>query len=270
MITNQYTYSRLSPESVQAYLEHHHDLAPIKSCVFYVFGLHDNYLVKTEESQFILRIYRNQWRNADEVFFELELLDYLKQQAQPVASPLQTKTNELAFEIQGPEGVRLAALFNYADGKGLTQEISPQESQQLGATIANIHRATTNFSTTHKRHELSPSYLIDHSITLITPFISAEKQHYLADLQARLHKHFIPITQSNADFGICMGDVNQTNFHINTSQQITLFDFDQCGYGYRAFEIGKFASSLFRSPNKAQLTQAFIEGYETVRELSTI
>ncbi|WP_158278913.1 phosphotransferase [Leucothrix arctica] len=270
MVLNQYIYSRLSPESVQAHLEHHYDLSPIKSCVFYVFGLHDNYLVKTEESQFILRLYRNQWRNADEVFFELELLNYLKQQAQAVASPLHTKAHELAFEIQSPEGVRFSALFNYADGKGLTQEISTQESELLGTTIANIHSATGDFKTTHKRNELNLTYLLDESVELIAPFINAEKQEFLTEIQKKLHKQLLPITQSDADFGICIGDVNQSNFHINTSKQITVFDFDQCGYGYRAFEVGKFSSSLFRSPNKKQLTKAFLKGYETVRKLSTV
>ncbi|WP_455200300.1 phosphotransferase, partial [Kaarinaea lacus] len=69
-------------------------------------------------------------------------------------------------------------------------------------------------------------------------------------------------------FGICIGDVNPTNFHINDREAITLFDFDQCGYGYRAFEIGKFMSAIHAVKTKQDISNAFIEGYQQVRQLS--
>ena len=47
-----------------------------------------------------------------------------------------------------------------------------------------------------------------------------------------------------------------------------LFDFDQCGYAYRAFEIGKFVSSLKSDAVKPDIAGAFTDGYQQVRKLT--
>jgi Ser/Thr protein kinase RdoA (MazF antagonist) len=73
----------------------------------------------------------------------------------------------LAFEIESPEGKRLAALFIYADGKGLSQEISLEESKNLGTVIAKMHETIQGFETSYQRIELNLDYLLDQSIMLI-------------------------------------------------------------------------------------------------------
>lgn len=69
-------------------------------------------------------------------------------------------------------------------------------------------------------------------------------------------------------FGICSGDINPSNFHIDTDTGVYLFDFDQCGYGWRAFEIGKFFASVLNYTHRDQLMNAFVAGYTAVRKLS--
>ena len=88
MIENQFIYSRLSPKTVGKLVAHHYDIASIQSCVFYVCGLHDNYFVQTDKNKYFVRIYRNDWRTFEEIRFELELLDYLKDKKEPISSPL--------------------------------------------------------------------------------------------------------------------------------------------------------------------------------------
>ena len=270
MLTNQYTYSRLSSESVAAYVDHYYDLGVIHSCVFYVLGLHDNYVLESETGKFILRVYRNDWRNSDGISFELDLLNYLQNQNQSVAYPLLTNKKELAFSIESPEGERLAALFTYADGKGLNQEISLKESERLGTAVAQMHKAARGFKTSYQKKELNLDYLADQSVKLIKPLINKHQYELLKHTQEILHKNLSHLNPEIADFGICMGDVNQSNFHINETGKITLFDFDQCGYGYRAFELGKYLSSLHSSHSKKELMAAFLKGYETVRQINEV
>ena len=90
----------------------------------------------------------------------------------------------------------------------------------------------------------------------------------------RVHKmlrdNWPKIPNAPGVYGICIGDVNPKNFHVNNGESVTLFDFDQCGYGYRAFEIGKFASSLYAHGQKRTLLNAFLQGYEKRRPLSRI
>ena len=115
---------------------------------------------------------------------------------------------------------------------------------------------------------LDIAYLLDESILAIQPFIDLEAQHYLQTLQEALKETLPALPRETRIYGICIGDVNSSNFHINDKKVITLFDFDQCGYAYRAFEIGKFFSSIHSIENKHDITQAFIDGYQNIRRLN--
>lgn len=265
---NKFIYSQLSSDSVRRLLIQHFDFDQPPQCRFYVLGLHDNYLIDGDNKKFILRIYRNDWRSAEQIGFELDLLSFLGKQQAPVAYPLPTIDNKLAFSIDCPEGKRLAALFPYADGNAPGKDITASQSMMLGSTVAQLHRVTASFSTHHQRPTLDLSYLLDDSIGAIAPFIDTENRNYLNSLQKRLHNAIPKIAKDQDTFGICIGDVNATNFHINDQDEITLFDFDQCGYGYRAFEIGKFNASISQTEIKHKVTKAFLEGYDQVRPLS--
>jgi Ser/Thr protein kinase RdoA (MazF antagonist) len=269
---NSYAYTRLSSESVSLLVGLYYDLTGPITCKFYQRGLHDNYLIESHDSRFICRVYRNDWRSREQVYFELELLAFAAENAAPenaapVAASLRTKNGELAFSIDGAEGSRMAALFRYADGIAPGNEISEEESALLGIAVAHIHIITETFRSVYQRPVLDIAYLLDESISAVEPFIHAEGLAYLHALQERIHRHMPLLAKVQGLYGICIGDVNPTNFHINAAKQITVFDFDQCGYGYRAFEIGKYISSLPRK-NKPELSRAFIGGYQQVRPLS--
>ena len=110
MIKKEYIYSRLSSNSIESLLNHHYNLEEISSCIFYILGLHDNYLIKCKNNQYMLRVYRNDWRTNEEVDFELELLNYLQAKKQAVSYPIKTKDQTLSFEVSYPEGNRSMAL----------------------------------------------------------------------------------------------------------------------------------------------------------------
>ena len=264
----RYTYSQLSSESAGHLVNIHYDLADSNSCQFYVLGLHDNYLIESETNKYVLRIYRNDWRSQEQIFFELELLAFLKSHNMPAAAPIPTKTGGLCFFIESPEGTRTAALFSYAPGIAPGNKISVEQSNLLGQTVARIHSETVDFETAYNRQVLDITYLLDESIDAIEPFLESTARNYLLDLQKKLKQSLPEIPAQAPFFGICIGDVNLTNFHVDSERHITLFDFDQCGYGYRAFEIGKFVSSLKSDTVRPDIAGAFIDGYQQVRKLT--
>lgn len=263
-----YSYSRLSSQAMGSLVAMHYDLPEFWNCRFYVLGLHDNYLIESSTQKYILRLYRNDWRSNEEVNFELDLLAFLSSQCDLVASPLLSKTGGKFFVIDSPEGKRAAALFKYADGYAPENNISIEESTLLGTAIANIHRISNTFSTPHHRPILDIPYLLDDSLIAIAPFLDVDARTYLGDLQSRLKDNLAGLSKELHVFGICIGDVNPSNFHINENKQITVFDFDQCGYGYRAFEIGKYISSIHYVKRKQEVAHAFIDGYQQIFKLS--
>ena len=261
------TYSQVSADSVASVLMERYAFTQPIQCKFYVLGLHDNYLVESGADKYIFRIYRNSWRTQEQIDFELELLAYLTERTSRVAAVLPAKGGELKIPIDCPEGQRLGALFAYAEGIAPGNAIVEEESLLLGQTVAAVHEITQGFDTAHKRPILDNAYLLDASLNTIDPFIEADARNYLHSLQDKLHRVLPDLPRDPGVFGICIGDVNPSNFHINEDKRITLFDFDQCGYGYRAFEIGKFISSLAVSEHKPKIAKAFIDGYLQVRRL---
>jgi Ser/Thr protein kinase RdoA (MazF antagonist) len=264
----KFIYSQLSSESLMPLVNaHYQNVSPV-NCKFYARGLHDNYLIESAAAKYILRIYRNDWRNTDEILFELELLFFLREQKAKVSSPIRTTEEELGFFINFQEGRRMAALFDFADGRTPEKDTLINTSQLLGRAVASIHLASSGFVTKYTRPVLDVPWLLDQSIIRIEPFLDSEQMHYVTTLQKKIHAGMPVIAHENDAFGICTGDINFRNFHINERNEITLFDFDQCGYGYRAFELGKFLSAMYPLAEKDSWMQAFLKGYQSICQLS--
>jgi len=270
MTEKTYIYSQLSSESVSRMLASNYGFKKKLKCKFYVLGLHDNYLVESNYDKYILRIYRNNWRSEEEVKFELELLAYLNNKTDLVAELLPTLNNNLQFQVNCPEGIRSAALFRYAEGFAPENAITPDEAERLGYSIAKVHKITDSFISTYSRQELDIPYLLDGSIKAIKPYLDNNGIAFLDKLRDKLINKIPKLEKEPGIYGICAGDVNPSNFHIDKKQKITLFDFDQCGYGYRAFEIGKFFSSVRHHKDKQGIMDSFLKGYQSNRQLSNI
>jgi Ser/Thr protein kinase RdoA (MazF antagonist) len=264
---NEYVYSQLSAKSVRHLLAANYPLPELTDCRFYMLGLHDNYLVECGRTNYILRLYRNDWRSHSDVLFELELLAYLRTRNAPVAGPVRTAHDELVCRVASPEGERLAALFEYAEGEAVADALCAEDCSRLGRAVASVHALAMPFHTRHVRPILDVAYLLDESIATIEPFVDTAMSQRLREMQTRLHSNLPRLPEAAGVYGICIGDVNPSNFHMRQDKQITLFDFDQCGYGWRAFEIGKFASSIMSHQQKPALLAAFLDGYQQLREL---
>lgn len=185
-----------------------------------------------------------------------------------MAWPIRTVGGELAFRIDSPEAERMASLFYCAEGRAPADSISPKDCVVLGCAVANVHSETERFKSEHTRPDLDLRYLVDESIEVIKPFLDSSGQSYIDRLHKWLRPNWPDIPREPGTFGICIGDVNGTNFHITGNGDITIFDFDQCGFGFRAFEIAKFASSLRPHSMKRALVDAFVDGYQERRLLS--
>lgn len=262
-----YTYSQLSAHAAATLVADHYDLGGSVQGKFYVLGLHDNFLIEDDHKRYILRIYRNDWRSQSDICFELELLAFLREKRAAVAWPLPTIAGETSFRIACPEGERLAALFHYADGDAPEDNIQPAQCTLLGAAVCEIHRLTSSFVSHYPRPTLDAKYLVENSVAEILPFLESRSKAYMEGLRERLCESWPDIPAEEGVFGICIGDVNAKNFHIDDRQRITLFDFDQCGYGYRAFEIAKFIASVRSHKLKDELVEAFLAGYRQRRRL---
>jgi Ser/Thr protein kinase RdoA (MazF antagonist) len=259
--------SGLSADTILEQILPHYALPAPLQCRFLTRGMHDNYLVESVREKYIIRVYRSRWRSMEEVRFELDLLEHLRRCGCPVAHPMLTTTAEPLVTVRTTDGERIAVLFTHAPGIAPGRAIEPRHSEALGQVIARIHHAADTFSTTHVRQVLDIDYLLDASVEAIIPHLTREQREAVQVMQRRIRNALPAIPRQAPGFGPCAGDVNPRNFHVDDRGHITVFDFDQCGLGWRSFEIGKFFSSLPSGPGTETLRAAFLRGYESVRVL---
>lgn len=200
-----YIYSQLSSESVRYLVSSQYGLDKNITCRFYVFGLHDNYLIESNGQKFILRIYRNSWRSEEEILFELEWLVFLNRKTDLVAELIETKHGNLMFQIDSPEGSRLASMFRYAEGKAPGNTISAKVARLLGKTVAIIHNSSDVFMPQYKRQALDIPYLLDDSINDIKPYLDKEGFSYLCNIRERLNTTMPRLEKAHGIYGLCIG-----------------------------------------------------------------
>ena len=252
----------------------HYQLSNFQSCRLLKRGLNDTYLVETEQNRYILRVYRYGWRTKEEIDFELELLNFLHKSNLAVSYPIEKLIGGFTTVIAAPEGTRYTALFSYAAGKAVDKRLDSEQSRKLGETVATIHETTNNFKSNFIRPELNNEYLLDASINAVSLLYKHRENDidYLYKQAENLKSKLIALNLPKCPpfYGVCIGDVHSGNTHFTQFNQPTLFDFDQCGYGWRSFDIGKFINTSIAWKIDNKIISSFLEGYQTIRQLSNI
>ncbi|MGK7933780.1 MAG: phosphotransferase [Microcystaceae cyanobacterium] len=265
-------YSILSPHALVSVLQTHYPIGAVKQCQFWHRGLSDTYLVNIDDQAYILRVSHHHWRSQNDIGFELELLDFLHQYNLPVAYPIKTNNDKLFIEITAPEGKRYLTLFTYALGTVAIGDINVTQARLLGETVANIHCASQGFNSLFKRQPLTLDYLLDDSLAVIVPFLQPRQQDLeeLLEIANDIKTVLAKLPIQSPYWSVCWGDPHSGNVHFTTDNQLTLFDFDQCGYGWRMFDMAKFLQVSMQGGLSRRVQEAFFQGYETIESFTAL
>jgi Ser/Thr protein kinase RdoA (MazF antagonist) len=261
------THSILSTAALLALVLPDYQIGAPIDCKLLGCGLNDTYLVKTTDAQFILRAYRATWRSVAEIHYELDVLNHLDRSGVAVAVPIARKDGGFISDLHAPEGTRRVALFRYAPGQELTHD--QEQSYQYGQAAAAIHTATDGFTSIHQRARIDLSHLIDQPLAAIQPFLEhrPEDWEYLQQIAAIVREHIAGLPVEQLDSGFCHGDFHGGNAHIDAQKQITFFDFDCSGPGWRAYDIAVFRWGRGR---QVGTWEAFLKGYTERRPLNDL
>ncbi|MGL6344599.1 MAG: phosphotransferase, partial [Waterburya sp.] len=262
----------LSPQALIEGVLTRYELETINQCLFWHRGLSDIYLINTVSQSYILKVSHHHWRSQSDIQFELEFLDFLNQQNIPVANPLKTKDGKLFVTINAVEGDRYAALFPYAPGAIPQGDLNIEQSTILGQTLGILHQISLNFNNKTPRKPLDLKYLLDDSLAIITPYLRHRHNDlvYLTDTANKIEQQLSCLEKTAPYWSVCWGDPHSGNVHFTPDNQITLFDFDQCGYGWRVFDLAKFLQVSLSAGINRQVRDAFFAGYQTVTELTEV
>ena len=247
------------------------------SCELLLRHLNDTYTVLAGASRYILRVYRYGWRRKSEIEAEVDMLNYLASQRQPVSHPVRRKDGAYLTRLTTPEGPRYAVLFTIAPGKAPRFNVA--DCIQFGEIVANMHAAMDRRPVDARRFHVDLPHLIDAPLKHIRPYLSRRKDDFeylqrtcdgLKSAIDRLLPKAMPA------YGWIHGDHHGANIHADGESGMVVFDFDCYGYGWRAYDAAVFLWQLeallgFDRVGKARTTRrwnAFLKGYARVRPLT--
>ena len=237
----------------------------------------DHYRVIAGEQKYVLRVYQqgDAWqREESDYLFEMDWLLFLQDQGLPISTPLPRRDGSLLGSLDAPEGRRYYALFTFAKG----QPMSPSDSDQLyefGAYMARIHKASDQFNSPHHRKPIDMECLLETPLERIArswgPRRSANLDILLASAEEARQEVFSLLGEEPQDgsgiWGVIGGDFHNVSDHFDDGKP-TFFNFDRCGYGWRAYDIASFLSNTNLLQASEDLSEAFFAGYYSVRRLS--
>ncbi len=260
-------HSMVDPDWVARLVAVDYNVGSPDSCRLLCAGWNDTFEVAVNGQQYAFRLHRrDKWWLAgeDDVRFELDLLSHLHRHDVPVSSPLPRRNGDLLGSVQAPEGERFYSLFTWAPGNP-PENMTVDQAYLLGRTMAAIHVTADQHEPRHTRYRLDeatkldrPLAELDQQIRNASPDDAETIRHYAAEIR----QHLAAFDPGPSGWGIIHGDIQDLNFHFDADDRITVFDFDMCGYGWRAYDLDYYYTRS-AEPHRS----AVLDGYQAIRPL---
>jgi Ser/Thr protein kinase RdoA (MazF antagonist) len=258
----------VDPDWVARLVAAEYDVGSPDSCRLLYAGHNDTYEVAVERERYAFRLHtRGKWWLAGEsdVRFELDLLTHLHRHDVPVSYPLPRRNGDLLGSVKAPEGERFYSLFSWATGNP-PGDMTVDQAYLLGRTLAAVHVAADQYEPKHPRYRLDEGTKLDRPLAELDQEIRNASEddaetirHYAGEIRQQIAE-FDP---GQTGWGIIHGDIQDLNFHFDSDDKITVFDFDMCGYGWRAYDLAYYYTRS-AEPQRS----AVLDGYQAVRPLS--
>jgi homoserine kinase type II len=142
-------YTEIGDEELRAFVALY-DIGEVLSCKGIAEGVENsNFLLTTEQGNFILTLYEKRVAPADLPFF-IALMDHLAHQGVASPTPVRARDGEALRELCG----RPAAIVTFLNGMW-PRRIEPFHCAALGGALAGLHRAGASFAM-RRRNDLGP------------------------------------------------------------------------------------------------------------------
>ena len=247
-------------------------------CRLHYRGIHDTYIVFSNNREYFFKVYRYGARTIDEIQAEIQLLIVLKDSGLPATEAVMKNDGEYIIRFKVAEGLRHGVLYTSAGVKSPQQVKETNEyNRRLGLYIGSIHKAWDRIDYPVNRWHLDVPTFIDNSMD----YIRAYRQWYAFDIdfleevaektKERIRSAF---HMNKPEYGICHGDFNPGNMRLDSHDYPVLFDFDFCGYGWRTYDISVYINAFSLGwdntgmEKRKRRREAFLEGYRAVIELN--
>lgn len=247
----------------------------LKSLEFIHHGENTTFKATARDSRkYLVRVHRDDYHRPEGILEELKWIQRIHRQgAAPVAKPLPSRSGKLLVQATAPgvPGRRPVSVLHWLEGRFLHRRSSRSYLYDLGRLIAILQKAAPK--TRNRRYWTAEGMVghapkfgsIDH-LALTTPaqqkVITAARKKTLGRL--RLYERRFP-----KRFGLIHADIHFGNLLV-TDKGLAAIDFDDCGYGFWAYDLAVVMLAIERQFNErdpvkvADMRKRLIAGYKTV------
>ncbi len=240
-------YSTLSSGALYEYVKQQYGL-PLTKCTLLLHGVSDTYVLHTESTKYILKIYRSVHRTLEEVKGEVELLNILTTDNCKVAYPIADLSGEYVQQFHAPEGARYGVVTSYAAGKA-TNDLTPEMLAIVGREMAAIHNATASVDLKYTRQEYNIYTTLERPLKILEGIFAEYKKdaeyQWLTEASAAVAEQLNSFDTAALSTGYCHYDYFPKNFFFDTENNFTVFDFDFAGKGYLANDLASIHVYFF-------------------------
>lgn len=229
----------------------------------------------------VMRIARDRHLKPSQVDAEQEWVTYLADRGIDVCRPVRSNAGRWC-ESRQLDGSQFASVcLQRVPGRKMTEEEKTLEmNHKLGQLTAQLHDATLAYARNRSRVDRPQwfeSRLLTEDLNRYVPESSAAFHGQVNSIVGELKS--IPVKPDG--YGLIHADISFGNCNIDNGR-LWIFDFDNCEYGHFVNDIATMLydsiyCALFNRMSRPQLEneviarwKAFLDGYETVRNLGPI
>jgi Ser/Thr protein kinase RdoA (MazF antagonist) len=224
-----------------------------------------------------LRLHRPGYHSEPALRSELQFMSALKEGGLAVPEPIATRAGD--FLVQTVDG-QFADLIGWVHGSEIGESGTPLARSRdeivaiyhgVGVAMAGMHDIADGWTAPEGfvRSAWNAAGLLGDAPLWgqfwDCPGLAPEDRDFLARLRARLQVRLADI-DGDLDYGLIHADLVRENVLVQDGT-VAMIDFDDCGYGWRLFDIATALLRNRREPHYAALRQALIDGYRTRRRL---
>lgn len=224
-----------------------------------------------------LRLHRAGYQTHAAVRSELRWMRLLADAGFRCCVPVATKAGALTVQVGG----RVVSMLGWLDGAPLgASGVTPasDKAQQvalfarLGAMIAQLHAFTDALMLPDGfvRPCWDENGLIGETPLWgrfwDSPALVPPERDLLARARDTARGELAAFRREGADFGLIHADILRENVLADQSG-LALIDFDDCGFGFRMYDLGVALTQNIGEPHAAALSAALISGYRGERTL---
>jgi amicoumacin kinase len=211
--------------------------------------------------EFILRIGHSLRRNIPLIQGEVDWINALARGGAGVARAVESESGNLVEAIKDGQGEHfLATAFVKAHGHPpRREEWTPAFSETYGRLIGRLHAITREYQpsspeSTRPQWDDPVNMQVE---TLLPDSEGLALQHY-----QNLMAHLRSLPRDESSYGLIHQDAHTGNLFVDEDGQITLFDFDDCCYGWFIYDIAMVL--FYAAPwegDVAAFTESFMQSF---------